>query len=280
MTAPASATGRTQTEARKQPGRPWRLLRLGAAVELADRGRLLAIAFSVTVQIFLFYVLWTALYRSDPGRQGGLSVDQAVAYSALGVLISRTRVLARDSVYRVVNDGSVIYWFVRPLAPGRYFFLRSCGETLYGLTLALLGALICTFLGVVTLPVSAGVLAVALASLVLGQIVQYYLTLLVEVSCFWITTNRSLKSIHTFIQDLLSGAIVPMWFFPGWFIEANKLLPFQATLNLPVSVYVGRIPVSQAAEVLVVQLVWCVLLAGLARMVWRAVARHVVVVGG
>lgn len=261
-------------------GNPWRLLGLGPAVELADRGRLYATVFGISVQIFLYWVLWTTLYAAEPGLPGGLTLPQAVSYSALGVLISRTRVLSRDSVFRAVTDGSIVYWFTRPLAPGRYFFLRSAGEALHGSVLALAGAVVCGLLGLVTPPSSPAVLAVTLVSLALGQIVQYYLTLLVEVSCFWFTTNRGLKSINTFVQDLCSGAIVPLWFFPSWFISVNQLLPFQATLNLPVSVYIGRIPPEQTATTLLVQVGWGVLLALLARALWRAASRRLVISGG
>jgi ABC-2 type transport system permease protein len=253
---------------------------LGPAVELADRGRLYATAFGITVQIFLYWVLWTTLYGTGSGIQGGMTLEQAVSYSALGVLISRTRVLTRDSVYRAVTDGAIVYWFTRPMAPGRYFFLRSAGEALYGSALALIGAVACGFLGLVTAPSSPAVLVVTLISLVLGQVVQYYLTLLVEVSCFWFTTNRGLRSLNTFVQDLCSGAIVPIWFFPPWFIGVNQLLPFQATLNLPVSVHIGRITPAQTTTILLVQAGWGVLLALLSRVLWHAASRRLVISGG
>jgi ABC-2 type transport system permease protein len=117
-------------------------------------------------------------------------------------------------------------------------------------------------------------------SLLLGQIVLYYLTLLIDLLCFWTIQNNSALLILQFAQNLLSGAYAPLWFFPGWFVAMSAVLPFQSTLNVPLSLYIGRIPLSDLPAQLAVQAVWVLLLALLTRLLWRRAAARVVSQGG
>ncbi len=60
----------------------------------------------------------------------------------------------------------------------------------------------------------------------------------------------------------------------------SGFLPFQATLSVPLSLYVGRIPLSEAAVQLAVQAAWVVALALFTRLLWRRAARRVISQGG
>ena len=86
--------------------------------------------------------------------------------------------------------------------------------------------------------------------------------------------------ILIFAQNLLSGVYAPLWYFPDWFVTLSAFLPFQATLNVPLSVYVGRIPMSDVAPQLALQAGWVVLLALVTRLVWHRAALRVVSQGG
>ena len=92
--------------------------------------------------------------------------------------------------------------------------------------------------------------------------------------------NNAAMLILIFAQNLLSGVYAPLWFFPDWFVTLSSFLPFQATLSVPLSLYVGRIPLSDAGPALLVQAVWVTVLALFTRLVWRLAARRVISQGG
>ena len=123
----------------------------------------------------------------------------------------------------------------------------------------------------------AGVFAL---SLLLGQWILYYVMLVIDQLCFFTLRNSAAMLILIFAQNLLSGVYAPLWFFPDWFITLSALLPFQATLSVPLSLYVGRIPLSDAGPALLVQVAWVVVLALFTRLVWRLAARQVISQGG
>jgi ABC-2 type transport system permease protein len=108
----------------------------------------------------------------------------------------------------------------------------------------------------------------------------YYLALLIDLLCFWTVKNEAGLLILVFAQNLLSGVFAPLWYFPDWFRTMSAFLPFQATLNTPLSLYIGRIPPSSALRELGLQVVWVILLAVLSRLLWRRAADRVVSQGG
>ncbi|CAM5515857.1 ABC transporter permease [Streptomyces aurantiogriseus] len=261
----------------------WRAARVTPLGELHSPPRMTAVLLRLTVQVVLVASLWDGLY-AHTGTTAGLDRDQAVTYAVLAVLASRLRELdqyaGRDTVLQHMHFGTIVYWYLRPLPPRRYHALRALGEQLYGFAWALSGYAVCLAVGVVEPPKSAAVAGVFALSLLLGQWVLYYVMLVLDQLCFWTVRNNAAMLILIFAQNLLSGVYAPLWFFPDWFITLSGFLPFQATLNVPLSLYIGRIPLSDAAGQLAVQAAWVVVLALFTRFLWRRAARRVISQGG
>ncbi|KUO16023.1 ABC transporter permease [Streptomyces dysideae] len=261
----------------------WRAARVTPLGELHAPPRMTAVLLRLTVQVVLVASLWRGLY-AHTGTTAGLDRGQAVTYAVLAVLASRLRELdqfaGRDTVIQHMHYGTIVYWYLRPLPPQRYYALRALGEQLYGFAWALAGYAVCLAAGVVEPPRSAAVAGVFAVSLLLGQWVLYYIMLLTDQWCFWALRNNAAVMILIFAQNLLSGVYAPLWFFPDWFVTLSVFMPFQATLSVPLSLYIGRIPLSDAAGQLAIQAAWVVVLALFTRFLWRRAARRVISQGG
>ncbi|GAV39608.1 ABC transporter permease [Streptomyces acidiscabies] len=261
----------------------WRAARVTPLGELYTPPRMTGALLRLTVQIVLVASLWHGLYTRT-GTTAGLDRGQAVTYAVLAVLSSRIRELdqysGRDTVQQHVHFGTIVYWWMRPMPPRRYYALRALGEQLYGFAWALFGYAVCLAAGVVDPPKSAAVAGVFALSLLLGQWVLYYIMLVIDQWCFWALRNGAALMILVFAQNLLSGVYAPLWFFPDWFVTLSSYLPFQATLSVPLSLYIGRIPLSDAGFQLAVQAGWVVVLALFTRFLWSRAARRVVAQGG
>ncbi|MFI6931060.1 ABC transporter permease [Streptomyces sp. NPDC050287] len=261
----------------------WRAARVTPLGELHTPPRMTAVLLRLTVQVVLVASLWAGLY-AHTGTTAGLTRDQAVTYAVLAVLASRLRELdqyaGRDSVIQHMHYGTIVYWYLRPLPPQRYYALRALGEQLYGFAWALGGYAVCLAAGVVEPPGSAAVAGVFALSLLLGQWVLYYIMLVTDQWCFWALRNNAAVMILIFAQNLLSGVYAPLWFFPDWFVTLSTFMPFQATLSVPLSLYIGRIPLSDAAGQLAIQAAWVVILALVTRFLWHRAARRVISQGG
>ena len=261
----------------------WRAARVTPLGELHAPPRMTAVLVRLAVQVVLVASLWHGLY-AHTGTTAGLTEGQAVTYAVLAVLASRLRELdqyaGRDTVLQHMHFGTIVYWYLRPLPPQRYHALRAIGEQLYGFAWALGGYLVCVAAGVLDPPKSAAVAGVFTLSLLLGQWVLYYVMLMLDQLCFWTVRNTAAMLILIFAQNLLSGVYAPLWFFPDWFITLSGFLPFQATLSVPLSIYIGRIPLSDAGGQLAIQAFWVVALTLFTRFLWRRAARRVISQGG
>jgi ABC-2 type transport system permease protein len=263
--------------------RGWRIARITPVGQLLVPPRLTATAIQMAVQIFLVVCLWHSLYEQT-GNTAGLSERQATGYAILAVLAARVRALdrrsSRDSIAQHLRQGTVIYLFLRPLSPSRYHLLRALGDQLYGLAWFTAGLLCCLVLGVLMVPPSILAGVIWAVSFMLGQLVLYRLALIIDLLCFWTLRNSAALQILQFTQNLLSGSYAPLWFFPGWFVAAGMYLPFQATLNVPLSIYIGRIPVADSGGYMLVQLVWVIALTAQSRWMWLRVGDRLIVQGG
>ncbi|BBC33926.1 putative integral membrane protein [Streptomyces graminofaciens] len=251
--------------------------------ELLAPPRMTATAVRLFVQVCLVVYLWRGLY-ANTSSSAGLDETQAVTYAVLAVLASRIRGLdrqaGRDMVIQHLHFGTIVYWYLRPMRPRRYYALRALGDQLYGFGWVLAGYVLSLAVGVVAPPGSVAVAGVFALSLLLGQLVLYYVMMLVDLLCFWTLRNEAALLIIVFAQNLLSGVYAPLWYFPDWFITLSTYLPFQSTLGVPLSIYIGRIDIGDAFAQMGIQAVWIVLLAALTRRLWDRAGRRVVAQGG
>lgn len=240
-------------------------------------------AFSLTVQLYLYHSLWHALY-AGPGPHQATVRAQITSFSLLGVLLSRTRwgfsASRRDTIAQRVRDGSIVHWYVRPLTPRKFAFWLYLGDCAYRLLWLVPGWLLCVLLGALVVPHGVGRFAVAVLSIVLGQVIVYHLSVLVDLTCFWTTSNTGVQRLHQFAQEILSGSVVPLWLLPSAVSGLASVLPFAAAVNTPLSIYTGRTPDASVPAALLVQCVWILVLGTAVRSVWRSAGRRVAVQGG
>jgi ABC-2 type transport system permease protein len=254
-----------------------------AVTELGQWGHVVSPLTMVGTQLLLTWWLWRALYGGR-GATAGLDVHQATSYALLGVLYIRFRVGSRrtngDEIAQLMLDGTIAYWFLRPVSPRRYYLIRAVGDLAYGAGWGAAGYGACLALGMISAPASAAAGLAAAATMALGLVILYYLQLTVDLMCFWTVVNFQAVSAIQFAQNLLSGAFAPLWFFPAWFRAADGVLPFQSTLNVPLSLYIGRLPVSALGHQLALQAAWCAAAFVGTRLLWRKAASRVTVLGG
>jgi ABC-2 type transport system permease protein len=265
-------------------GRSWRVLRVGVLNERAYRVRLVVAPVTLAVQLYLYDRLWTAVF-SHTKVAAGFTLKQTLTYSLMALLIARIRwnsrtFNVRDSLAIAVREGTVAYWFLRPISPARFYMWRQSGDMLYGAVWAIIGYVVLLVGGVIAPPSGARGAVEFGISLVLGQMVLYYLGQIVDICTFWMMSNNGIVRMYYFIQDLLSGVFVPLWFMPGFLLAAATWLPFSAGVNVPLSLYVGRIPAKNAEYQLGLQVFWVVVLALFSQWMWSLAARRVTVQGG
>jgi len=264
--------------------RSWRIVRLGILNERAYRVRLIIAPMMLSVQLYLYDRLWSAVFHSTK-TAAGMTFRQTLTYSMMALLMARIRWNARtfnvrDSIGVGVREGTIVYWFLRPISPGRFYMWRQTGDVIYGAAWALLGYLVLLAAHVIDTPHGLKGSGIFVASLFLGQIILYYLGQIVDICTFWMLSTNNVVRMYYFIQDLLSGVFVPLPFMPAALLTATMWLPFSYGVSVPLSLYIGRIPMSHAGHALFLQLFWVVALGFFTRWMWSRASRRVTVQGG
>ena len=90
----------------------------------------------------------------------------------------------------------------------------------------------------------------------------------------------ALIQVKKHLLRLLSGSIIPIWFFPPGVARVLGALPFVYIYQLPLSIYIGRGDRAQQLSQMRIQLIWLAVLAGLFFLVQNRVTRKVMVQGG
>lgn len=229
--------------------------------------------------VIIQYCLWNAVYPATGSVPGGMTRSETLTYvlmaraAAAFLTVDCGRLLARR-----VRLGTVAAELARPIDPQGAMFAESLGESLYGLVLVAAPTfLVLGAVGVIPWP-ELPRLGAFLVSLALGFVVMFGLSLLVGMCGFWTRAGWGFADFLEAAMALLSGALIPLDYYPLPLRSLAAVLPFQAVYHLPLSVVTGRAELS--AAVVLQQLGWAVALLTVCRLMWRPARAALVIQGG
>ena len=234
---------------------------------------------SLLVRVYLFRMVWTALYAQNIAPRE-LSLEDAITYSTVALLMSLILDIDQTRlIYDKLHDGSIATDFMKPINVPLYFFSDGTGEIMFHAMLILPSLILATFIVHINVP-PPDVLLAFFVSFVLGYAVGLTMNFVLNCIAFWTLEIHAIQLIVTWITDLLGGQIVPLIFFPAALQGLIFALPFAAIYSTPLLIYVGTITPDRYAEVMGLQLLWIAVFGAIATLMWRAGARRVVVQGG
>jgi ABC-2 type transport system permease protein len=240
---------------------------------------------SVLLRVFLLGTLWTALYRNN-GAKEGISLHAMITYATLALLLDLIYGVNGAYVIRQkIREGSIAIDFMRPISVPLYVFADTLGQTGFALvqivpalllSLPLL-ALIDARMGG---PASLGAALAFVLSVALGFVLNFFIDLVMATATFWTMEIFGIQIMVQFISSLLSGSLVPLYFFPHVLQSFVFALPFAGLYNAPLSIYIGKWQGAEIAVGLAQQVFWVAVFWFGAIAFWRAAERRVVVQGG
>jgi ABC-2 type transport system permease protein len=90
----------------------------------------------------------------------------------------------------------------------------------------------------------------------------------------------ALIQVKKHLIRLISGSIIPLWFFPDPVANVIKFLPFPYIYQLPLSIYIGRGTRAEIFTGMEIQLAWAVVLFLVFLFAQKQITRKVMVQGG
>lgn len=239
--------------------------------------------FAYFLSMYGVYWLWNTLYRHRPDLFD-ISLDQMLTYAMLGLVMEiflNPTNLPRWYITNQIRTGDIQMDLLRPLDFPFHLLARSTGMTLYSL---LIPGLPAVALGVLLLglkaPANLQAALLFLPSLVLAFLVSFGLQFLLGMVAIYAIEIRRISWVYFSITRFFSGQMFPLWMFPPLLARIAALLPFQALVGIPLSIYIGSLSGSRALQAMGLQAGWAVALMLLGRFLWSRAHRKLTVQGG
>lgn len=238
------------------------------------------------LQIFALRVVWTSVYaeRSSVAGSGGvgqISLSVQIAYATLAALqFWLLNSWARYPIAQRIREGKIAIDLSRPVGLVPQVVAGQLGATGAMVPFALLALPFALVAGGAAAPASPIALLGYLATSAGALGVATLLTTSVSMIAFWTLENTGFWLAYRIFTQFLAGALVPLWFMPGWLRAVAQTLPFQTTTYTPIAIYLGEIEGSGIWRALALQAFWILALWLLLRVVWSRALLRVVVQGG
>lgn len=229
------------------------------------------------------YWLWNTLYSRDPSLFT-VSREQMLAYGMLAMLMD-TLFYASNNVrwyiMEQVRSGAIQMDLLRPLDFLFHLLARNVGQMIFAmLTLGVPGFLAgALFLGLRP-PTSLQDGLLFLISLIPAYLTAFSLNFLVGMISVYTINIQRIGWMYYAVLRFFSGQLVPLWFFPPFLGVVAALLPFRCIIGIPLSIYIGRLPLDQALASLGLQSLWAAALLGVCQLGWGRAHARLTVQGG
>jgi len=234
--------------------------------------------FFLLVHIFVY----TAFYKVSSEPQP-LSLDEVITYFVLCQVFFMLMPFwgARSEVTNAIKDGSVALQLTKPVDFHAYWFSDECGRACYYLFMRGLPTfLISIIFFTVALPTQPMTLVAFSVSMVLATFMSAAITIAIFSSAFWTLDTTGISGLSYSIITLFSGMLVPIALWPEWLAHIAAWLPFGGLIDIPFSIYLGKITGIEAWAAIGKQMIWVVFFIGLGRILLRRGFSRLVIQGG
>lgn len=271
-----------QAQIRITPRWPYLSLILSAAQQAAAyRGRIALSTLGNGIWIVAVFYLWRSVYAGS-SQVAGYDWEAMRTYLVLAYSVNALLSFASTArLYTLVRTGEIAQELLRPIDYLKAQLAIALGSALIeGLMSAGLALVIAIPAIGIRPPASIEAALLFLPSVALGFVIKFLISFMFALLCFWTVNGAGLYWAHTAVTNLFSGALVPLAFFPDWLRAIAAWAPFQGIIATPLAIYQGQVSGWELASALALQLVWIMLLWGLAQVLWRPAIRSLDIQGG
>lgn len=189
-----------------------------------------------------------------------------------------------NELFDMIQNGGVAYelcrpmdlynmWFIKNMATRVSRTLLRCGPILF------IAALLPAPYGL-SMPQDITSFFLFLISTVLAFLVLISFCMIVYGITFFTVSPLGVRMFVGSLTDFLSGAVIPLPFFPDSIYRIINILPWASMQNTPFRIYSGNLNGSDAINAMLLQLFWFITLTVIGKLLLNKGLKKVVVQGG
>lgn len=259
------------------------LTRAGMMESLQFRLGTFATILGNMIYLIIIYFLWKAIYASSgTGVVNGMTFEDTMIYLVLATaLFYFMEMYLVWNMGREIQSGGIILQLIKPMKFRRYMFFSFSGNFVMSFILTFLPTAVVVYFvtkGAIHLGIN---LLFFVVSVVFGLIINFFVDFFVGTICLYTESIWGINIMKEVVVLLLSGATIPISFFPDPLAKVVMFLPFQAIYNTPLSLLIQhQMPSAEQFRMLGTQLFWIIILAVITDLFWKKAVKQITVNGG
>lgn len=235
------------------------------------------------IYLLLVYFLWKAIYASSATDVvNGMTFSDTFIYLVLAsALFSFMEMYIVWNMSREIQSGKIILDLLKPMEYRGFKFWSYSGDLVVYFFLTFLPTFLIVFI------VTKGAIPVGMnliwfvVSVVLALTINFNIDMFVATICLYTESTWGINIMKESVVLLLSGATIPLAFFPDKIAAVVRYLPFRAVYDVPLNILLGKTSGSSETLMLIgLQLFWAVVLAAVSSVFWKYSVRRITVNGG
>ncbi len=234
---------------------------------------------------FMYLMMYKAFYTADPSAIP-MPFEQLSSYIWLqqGLMALLFIWFWEGDIFSSIENGNIAYELCRPVSLYYMWFAKILSSRLSRTILRMIPLFsIAFFLPEpynLSLPPDMLRFLLFLISLSIGACILIMLSLIIYSSAFYTISAFGTRLFAAILVDFMSGAIIPLPFFPDRIRAFAEILPFSAITNVPLRIYIGNITGAEILYHLGIHLFWLLVLSLISRRSLKKATQKVVVQGG
>ena len=184
----------------------------------------------------------------------------------------------------IIKNGNIAYELCRPQDLYMMWASKILGERLSSAALRFLPVIL---LAIVLpspynldLSITIPRLIIFIISFILSTLLMTALILLYHIICLFTLDEKGIVNMFMILSDVLSGATLPLPFFPIFFQKIASVLPYRYISDFPFRFYVGNISFNEGIIGIIIQIIWLIILVVLGRILMKKSLKRAVIQGG
>lgn len=255
--------------------------RIGFLDMLAFRLRYYTGVINYFINVSVYYFIWKAVFAASP-EMGGFRFREMITYVVAGWVIRSMYFNNIDyDMASGIMEGKVAMVMLKPVSLPLTYIGRALGEAAFRLVmLSAPTAVVLAFLFPVEPPRSAAHAAAFLLSLLGSVLLVSALNFIIGSCAVSLKSIQGLLRAKFYMQELLSGLLLPLTLFPPPLRALSGWLPFEHIGYTPMMIYLGKLTWPEIARSLAVSAGWAALLLLFGSWFWGRMSRKITIHGG
>ena len=261
------------------------LTRAGIIEALQFRLSFVVMVIGNLLYLIVVYFLWKAIYASaGTDVVNGMTFTDTLIYLVLATaLFNFMEMYTVWEIGRNIQSGKIVLDLLKPMEYRKYLFWSYSGSFVTQFFLTFLP----TFIAVAVVTHGAIPMGINLlffvVSVIMAVSINYSIDFIVGTICLYTESIWGINIMKQVIVLLLSGATIPLAFFPDKLRDVVELLPFAAVYDVPLKFLLWDGISMEPHEpwcMLGFQLFWCIVMLVISKVFWKVSLRQITVNGG